>query len=85
MEMFVVPRSRAGEAMLGLLGLTASGPNSVELSSSVVAEGRPANTLIVEPVAEMADTLEIIIEEDTRRIETPVAATNEQKLIACQS
>jgi hypothetical protein len=85
-EMFVVPRSRLGEPMIGLLALTASGPVNVELHAPLTGEGRFANALIVDPIADLDQTVELVIEDDAsnRRIETPIAATNEQKLIACQ-
>lgn len=84
-EMFLVPRSKTAEPLLGLLALTAEGPQSVQLHSPLVGQGRTANALIVMPKSEMADTLLLQIgdAESDRSIEVSIPAANEERVLDC--
>lgn len=86
-EMFLVPRSKNDEPMLGLLALTAEGPGSVQLDAPLIGQGRTANALVVTPKAEMADTLSLKIgdAESSEAIEVTLPATNDEKVLDCSS
>ena len=78
LQMFVVPRDERDAPMLGLLPLTAIGPDSVTLDAPLVGGSEFANSLIVTPVGDLEPQLRLDIVDgfEARRLEISVRAEN---------
>lgn len=87
LEMFVVPTNESKEDLIGFLALTGTGPDSVQLHSPLVGQGRRANSLYVTPAGQMADTIDLVIEDVDAgaTLAVAIAASNEDQVISCQN
>ena len=63
--LWVVPVSAEGEAMLGLLNLTAEGPDAVALGAPLVGHDQPANALTLHQRGAEDDSTTIVVREPT--------------------
>jgi hypothetical protein len=66
LDAYVVPLSDAGDPMVGLLPLTATGPVQIAFDSPLIGHGQMANALHVEPAGEMTDRADLVIDDVDR-------------------
>ena len=62
-KLWIVPVNDAQEPMLGLLNLTANGPDNIVLDAPLSGHGAAANSLLIKPNGNLGDTVQIDVLE----------------------